>query len=132
VNLYTSYFAVARKVEDAGLVPVSIALWPPRGWKGRRYPALAPRREMFGKADFAQRYLDMLAGLDPAAVLSDLEALAGGRDVALVCFERALTFCHRRVAASWLEEKLGVEVTEWGFDRGDVPDWRDLPSRPRR
>jgi hypothetical protein len=117
VNLFTSYFAVARKVEAAGLVPVSIALWPPRGWRGRRYPALAPKREMFGAEDYEEQFEGLLAGLDTRAVVADLERLGGGGDVALLCFEKPGPdwFCHRRLVAEWVERETGLVVPEWGW-----------------
>jgi hypothetical protein len=125
--ILTSYFAQARKITEAGLVPVSIARWPPRGWRGRRYMPLAPKPEWFGRRDFARLYLAHLATLDAAKVLADL-----GDGAVLTCFERPEWFCHRRVAAQHLEAALGITVPEWGRAREDTPDWRDLPSRPRR
>jgi hypothetical protein len=124
VNLFTSYFAVARKVEAAGLVPVSIALWPPRGWSGRRYPALAPRREMFGRDDYTALYNAMLAQLGAAEVAADL-----GDRACLLCFEHPRWFCHRRLAAEWLEAALGIEVAEFGVPRADTPAAAYMPSR---
>jgi len=49
----------------------------------------------------------ILAGLDPQKVFEDL-----GEDAILSCWEAPSKFCHRRLVAAWLEEKLGVQVPE--------------------
>jgi len=82
----------------------------------RLYPKLAPG-PWFRSAP-ARVYLDLytrqLAALDPARVVDDLEAIADGRTAALCCFESAheiglsRRLCHRRIAARWLEDRIGI------------------------
>ena len=61
-------------------------------------------------------YFDQLAKLDARGVLADLTGLAAGAEPVLLCYERppftADNWCHRRMAASWLEQALGIDVPE--------------------
>ncbi|MBM4289839.1 MAG: hypothetical protein FJ135_17150 [Deltaproteobacteria bacterium] len=89
---------------------VSIALWAPGWYKGRRrYPALAPRRSMvkLDEASYRVEFQKILDRLDPRKVLEDL-----GEDAVLLCWEPPGKFCHRRLVAEWLESHLGIEVPE--------------------
>ena len=52
---------------------------------------------------YAERYRkEVLDKLDPQEVVRELKELAGGQDVALVCFERSGQFCHRNLVRIWL------------------------------
>jgi hypothetical protein len=88
---------------------VSIALKSPEWFRGRRYPALAPREDMLhlGEADYRREYRKILDRLDPRRVYDEL-----GSESILLCWEGAGQFCHRRLVAEWLEERLGVKVPE--------------------
>lgn len=109
--IQTSNFAVFTGSCDPNRV--SIALWPPRGWGGRRYPALAPRRNMLklDEANYRVEYQKILDDLDPRKVAADL-----GPDAILLCWEPPGKFCHRRLVAEWLEAHLGVRVPEVEID----------------
>lgn len=88
---------------------VSIALWDPKWYQGRRYPALAPRADMLHMEpeDYIREYQAILNRLDPHQVYADL-----GPDAILLCWEHPGNFCHRRLVAEWLEQHLGIEVPE--------------------
>ena len=105
--MQTSNFATFRGSCAPNLV--SIALWSPRGWGGRRYKALAPRRKMMtmDEASYREAYQKILDGLDPQEVFEDLR-----EDAILLCWEAPGKFCHRRLVAEWLEKSLGVKVPE--------------------
>lgn len=96
--------------EELGERLVSIALFAPWAYQGRRYPALAPRREMLtmDEATYRVEYQKILDNLDPRKVFEDL-----GEDAILLCWEGSGEFCHRRLVAEWLEEHLGVMVPEF-------------------
>jgi hypothetical protein len=88
-----------------------------RWFKGRRYPQLAPSRDLFTKylacmvdeTQYAVEYRrDVLDKLDPARVFEEL-----GSDAVLLCWEAPEKFCHRRLVAAWLEYELGIEVPEY-------------------
>ncbi len=110
---------------------IGISRGSPRGLRDyRRYPKLVPG-PWFRSAP-AGVYLDLytrqLAALDPARVVDDLEAIADGRTAALCCFESAheislsRRFCHRHIAARWLEDRIGIEVPELGAP-ADFDPW---------
>ena len=110
---------------------IGISRGLPRGLREyRRYRKLAPG-PWFRSAP-ARVYLDLytkqLAGLDPARVVDELEAIADGRTAALCCFESAheiglsRRFCHRHIAARWLEDRIGIEVPELGAP-ADFDPW---------
>ena len=75
----------------------------------RRYPALAPTRQMLkmGEAEYRAAYQEILDRLDPRKVYQEL-----GEDAVLLCWEKPGEFCHRRLVAEWLEEHLGVTIIE--------------------
>ncbi len=78
------------------------------------------------EAEYRDIYFDeILAHLDPAKVVADLEALAGDHEPVLLCFERPpftpTNWCHRRMVAEWLADKLGLEVPELERGGGAAP-----------
>ena len=113
--MYTGYFSKLKKYTDAGLTPVSIALWAPEWYKGLQYKKLAPKLEFFNEwkngshkgdndyyiKEFARQ---VLAKLDAFAVVSELEKMTGVDDskIVLLCYEKPLDFCHRHLVAQWL------------------------------
>ncbi len=117
---YFTYFGPGR---------VGISRGNPRGLSGYRiYRALAPWRYMLdlSEAEYRDIYFDeILAHLDPAKVVADLEALAGDHEPVLLCFERPpftpTNWCHRRMVAEWLADKLGLEVPELERGGGATP-----------
>ena len=102
---------------------ISIACWEPRGTPAgyRRYPALAPTREMMRMPEARYRdiyFRDIVGHLDAQVVWDDLHALAGGAEPVLLCWEKppfsAANWCHRRIVAEWFADKLGVDIAEHG------------------
>ena len=117
--MHTSHFWRFYHENDPRLV--SIALKSPEWFKGREYPPLAPRLDMLPmeEAEYRREYQMILDRLDPRQVYEDLlpEAI-------LLCWEPPSRFCHRRLVAAWLEEKLGVQVPE--LPPNDNPKQKDL------
>ncbi len=117
---YFTYFGPGR---------VGISRGNPRGLSGYRiYRALAPWRYMLdlSEAEYRDIYFDeILAHLDPAKVVADLEALAGDHEPVLLCFERPpftpTNWCHRRMVAEWLTDNLGLDVPELERGGGAAP-----------
>jgi hypothetical protein len=72
---------------------------------------------------FLDRYAETLARLDPAEIRDRL--LAFGGTPTLLCFEHAddvqsgTRWCHRHLAAQWLEDTLGITVPELGHPQLD-------------
>ena len=104
-----SFFRVLNQQNQFGERLVSIAFHSPGAYRGRSYPALAPRRAMLkmDEATYRVEYQKILDHLDPRQVFNDL-----GEDAILLCWEAPGKFCHRRLVAEWLEEHLGRPVLE--------------------
>ena len=47
MKIYTSYFAKAAILRKAGIVPIGVALWPPRFFRGISMKQVAPRRRIY-------------------------------------------------------------------------------------
>lgn len=119
MKIYTSYFAKAATLRKAGIVPIGIALWPPRFFRGTSMKQVAPRRYMLNDkltdAEYEAMYRnDVLRLVNARGFIADLERASQGMDVALCCFEKPGDFCHRHILAKWLNEQTGVEVREFG------------------
>lgn len=107
----TSYYSKSAKNPNA----VSIAGKAPDWYTGREYKELAPKYWFFAKykQDHDEKFYteqfqkEVLDQLDPQQVFNDL-----GENAVILCWEAAGKFCHRRLVAKWLEEKLGIQVPE--------------------
>jgi hypothetical protein len=106
--------------------------WLPAG-SYKSYSALFPAP--WFKSVSPQEYLDLynaiLAKLDPRRVVDDLEVF--GPNPTMLCFESAkdieagICYCHRHVAAQWLEDSLSIKVEEVGHP--DLPRFRYLQGK---
>ena len=113
--MYTGYFAKLKSYEEAGLVPVSIALKTPDWYHGAQYKKLAPKWSFFsewkngshkGDIDYYMQHFktEVLDNLDPEQVVKELEGFTGvSRDrIILICYEKPGDFCHRHLVSMWL------------------------------
>jgi hypothetical protein len=110
-TLYTSCFKLS------GRHPLAVAI--SNGTRGypaiRRYRPLMPpwalvtasREGRIGRDEFTAAYRRQLSRLDAAQVVQEV-----GPDAILLCWEAPGEFCHRRIAAEWLETELGIFVPE--------------------
>lgn len=119
MKIYTSYFAKAATLRKAGIVPIGVALWPPRFFRGISMKQVAPRCYMLDDRLTDEEYIrmyrnDVLRLVDARSFIQDLERASRGMDVALCCFEKPGDFCHRHILAKWLNEQTGIEVVEFG------------------
>ena len=112
--IQTSYFRKPGLPADRA---VAISLGVPRGWKGRRYPALAPMSEMLMAYRMHLWTWEKYAAEYPALILGRLDPLAVARELdgaIMCCWERSDNpHCHRRLVAEWLAAAAGEEVPEW-------------------
>jgi len=108
------FWRFIKDPENPRLVAITAA--PPKWYKGRCYPALAPRWKMLmmDETTYRKEYRKMLDRLNPKKVFEDL-----GADAILLCWEHDGNNCHRRIVAEWLEEKLGVRIEEIPFKAGE-------------
>jgi len=104
------------------IVPIAICGKAPSGWEGLSYPALAPKKWWwmqwkYNKNEDLDYYREMyektvLKPLIPLSVVNELEQMSGGKDIALVCYEKPENFCHRHIVADWLGFS-GISVSEY-------------------
>jgi hypothetical protein len=101
--------------------------WLPAG-SYKTYSAFFPGKwfKSVSPPEYLDLYNAILAKLDPKRVVADLEALGPNP-----------TYCHRHLAAKWLEDTIGIKVEEVGHP--DLPRFRYLnkehvaaPSYARR
>jgi len=120
MNIYTSYFGFLKKIPRE-ILPVSIARFPPRWFHGGEMKNLAPGEKLLWKAkqgkiseeEYTRQYMAQITALfDPQALYVTLEYSFGGKDIALICFEKKGEFCHRRLLAEWMGENLNIRIEE--------------------
>lgn len=97
---------------------VSIANTQRFYWNVPRYKPLIPpfklvrdsKDGLIPREEFDRVYRAQLSRLNPRWVLCDLADIAP--EVVLCCWEKPGAYCHRRLAAEWLESELGITVRE--------------------
>jgi hypothetical protein len=98
-----------------------------------RAPRGAGHRQSVRHEDLLFVYLRILEALDPERVVEDLAALAHPYQPVLLCWEKppltASNWCHRRLAAEWLEGKPGMSVQEIYDHRLAAPRRSPWPRR---
>lgn len=107
--IYTTYFAKLKTL-PVDVIPVAICSKRPSWFNGLHYPRLKPEYDFFIKYKqtgdmeyFTSCYNSLvLSKLNPHEVVQELYGLTGGKDLALVCYEKPSDFCHRHLVASWL------------------------------
>ena len=117
--IYTTYFANIRNLPP-NIIPIAISLYVPEFYTGLRYTALAPDRYTLARYKMSpnERHYsidyteNVLKHLNPHTVVDDLYKLSNGNDVALVCYEKAGKFCHRKIVSLWLNYN-GIECKEF-------------------
>ena len=123
MKIYTTYFAKLKDLPE-DIVPIAICGKAPKGWQGLSYPVLAPKKwwwfewkenkhedQDYYRAMYKETVLDPLI---PLSVYQDLEKMGGGKNVALVCYEKPDKFCHRQLVAEWLRWS-GVWAEEYVY-----------------
>lgn len=120
--IYTTYFAKLKTLPST-IVPISICGKAPAWYDGLQYKQLAPKWAFFQewkRTKDNQFYVrcfneQVLSPLVAEQVVTELYLLAGGKNVALVCYEKPGDFCHRYLVAEWLREN-GFLIKEWGVE----------------
>ena len=95
MKLYTGYFAYTRKYIDAGLIPVSIALYTPRWFEGLEFKTVAPSNNLLNKykkgliseADFKIEYFSILDSRINL-IKSFIYSIPTHRGMIFLCYER--------------------------------------------
>lgn len=120
----TSYFWKATHEPEPNETYISISRSKLKGAENlSEYPDLMPNWDIINKAhqkgyneesflEYRDAYFAQLDNLDANKVYNDLD------NCVLICFESSndiysgKKFCHRRMVAGWLEEKLGIIIPE--------------------
>jgi hypothetical protein len=124
-RIVTTRYQNRNGILAANLAPVRITLGNPRFKLGYELRGtirnLAPTRAEFAIDDvvaFTERYRARLDRVGPFAIraaINDLVVINIDRDgLALCCFceLNTVAFCHRRIAAAWIDDNMGIEVPE--------------------
>jgi hypothetical protein len=106
-----------------GMEAVAISVGIPRWYRGRREIRLAPTRAMLkmSQEEYDRLFRAKLKELDPKELFD-----AVGNNGVMLCWEKPGESCHRRLVAEWMESNLGIEITELGFERSEVPSYSSL------
>ena len=129
MRIYTSYFGNSKKLRQAGIKVIGISLYPPRWFNGISLKQVAPTKSILfangqTQEDYTRRYRsEVLSRQDMQQFLKTVEQASGGQDVALCCYEKPEDFCHRHILADWIKEKLGIEISEYGYTPKKEPDY---------
>ena len=119
MKIFTSYHKKAPELIEMGLTPISISVQFPRFSKIKyaSYKELGPTYKMLKMSldDYDKLFQEILGKLDPVKVHTHLTNLSQGKDIVLLCLEKDLNDCHRRMVAEWLEKKLQIKVEEITF-----------------
>ncbi|MDZ4726188.1 MAG: DUF488 family protein [Leptospira sp.] len=118
MKIYTSYFGFVKKLPET-IIPISISRYA-RFWKGREYKNLAPDPAIMNYSEerYSERFNAYLESLNIERVIEELLILSSGKDCALLCYEKPEDFCHRKLVARWIQNKKGIEVSEF-VDQSD-------------
>ena len=128
MKIYTSYFGNSRKLKEAGIKIICVAIGRPRFISGvPQMVNVAPTRYMISAAcshdEYLRLYNNILESQDAKKVVEQIKTLSDGQDVALCCYENPGDFCHRHILAKWLTEKTGIEIKEFGVVEKKEPKY---------
>ncbi len=128
MKIFTSYFGNSRKLKEAGIKIICVAIGKPRFIAGiPQMLNVCPTRYMVSGPCSHDEYLKLydriLASQDATQVVKQIEMLSGGKDVALCCYEKPGDFCHRHILAKWITENTGIEITEFGVVEKKEPNY---------
>ena len=118
MKIYTSYFANSRKLNEADIKIICVAIGRPRFIKAPQMLNVCPTRYMVSgpcsREEYLKLYDQILSEQDAHQVVKQIESLSGGKDVALCCYEKPGDFCHRHILAKWITDNTGIDVKEFG------------------
>ena len=128
MKIFTSYFGNSRKLKEAGVNMICVAIGKPRFIAGiPQMLNVCPTHYMVSgpcsREEYLKLYDRILASQDANQVVKQIEMLSGGKDVALCCYEKPGDFCHRHILAKWITENTGIEITEFGVVEKKEPNY---------
>ena len=108
MKIYTSYFGNLKNIPK-DIVPISIARYTPKWYKGFRFEKFMPSGELlrgyktgvYDEEDYYNKYFkDVLKGLDPEKIYRELSTISDDHDIVLLSYEKN-SFCHMRIVSEW-------------------------------
>jgi uncharacterized protein YeaO (DUF488 family) len=130
MKIYTSYFAKQKELEAAGITCIGICAITPSWFKGPNFACVAPSKDILfeykanpDKERYIQRYTNEVLCIlkDPQIFVNGLIYCSGGKDVAMLCYEKPEDFCHRHILADFLNKHLNLGIEEYKFEDKDKP-----------
>lgn len=128
MEIFTSYYGNLRKLRENNIIPVGISLGIPKWFNGTNLRYLAPTYAVLSLKtieEYIPAYIKLLERFDIDRFRADLSIISkneGGKDIALLCYEKPGDFCHRRIFADWMKEKTGYDIKEYGYIEKKEPD----------
>lgn len=126
--MFTSYFAKTKKLLDSGHTNlVAISGYIPEFYSKQMETdnrlswckCLAPKKSWFFQWKNGEFDNEKYVELYKETVLEkiDIEELIKkiGEDAVLLCYEKPEDFCHRHIAADYIEKKTGISIKEIKF-----------------
>jgi hypothetical protein len=112
--IYTSNYVRSAKYA----LSYAISVKPPEWYVGKCLPQLAPTWDMVNQsksgrlthAQYTEQYINLLSKrrFTPDRVMDALPD-----NSRLLCYESPGEFCHRRILAQWIQDELGLIISEW-------------------
>ncbi|MEI6752375.1 MAG: hypothetical protein WCK78_04335 [Paludibacter sp.] len=135
MKIYTSYFAKAGALKKLDIVPIGIALSPPKFFNGPTIGFLAPKRYMLSDKLSSEQYTelykkDILGSFDIKLFRSVIKNFSNGKDVALLCYEKPGDFCHRRLFAEFVKAKFNYDIEEYVFESAKPEEKKTAVVQP--
>lgn len=120
MNIYTSYFAKALKLDQSKYMVVGIARTTPMDAKIAIIPTFAPSSDLLmmykghriDNETYTFIYREEMKYIDIREELKTIAPLAKGRDLVLCCWEGKGKFCHRHILADIIQETYNYQVNE--------------------
>ncbi|MDD3907441.1 MAG: hypothetical protein PHF34_04425 [Bacteroidales bacterium] len=128
MEIFTSYYGNLKKLRENNIIPVGISRGIPKWFYGNNLQYLAPTYAVLSLKtieEYAPAYIKLLERFDIDRFRDDLRIISnneGGKDIALLCYEKPGEFCHRRLFAEWFKEKVGYDIKEFGYTEKKEPD----------
>ena len=120
IQIHTSNYAKARKMDKSKFLLVSISIFPPKDWRGLNARELAPSHELLkayhngmSESDYEKEYRKQISNLNNLhSQFEWMAQKANGRDIVLLCYEKVGDFCHRHILSDIIYEKYGYRIKE--------------------
>ena len=133
IDVYTSHWR-SPLLKDADAQIISISRGAPRWrlpFRFKRLGELAPDDHTWAQEDvkeYEASYARQLEEIGAEAILARVKQISDNMPAVLLCWEKPGEWCHRRMLADFLRERVGLVVPE--LRPGDLPQREDA-EHPR-